>query len=158
MNAGRPVNPLARDRLGRPVSDDSPDRAEHGVAVDDARDAYDTVIVAEHLLARGFPFAAHEVFEARWKLCPPNERELWQGLAQWCVAVTHAERGNSIGADRLRQRSLGHLAAPDAAAAASRIGIDLRSLIAWLASPVPELPTILHRESGSEGKGVLSAP
>jgi hypothetical protein len=74
------------------------------------------------------------------------------------VAVTHAERGNSIGAARLRQRSLGHLTAPDAAAAAARIGIDLRSLISWLASPVPELPTILNREDGDEGEGVLSTP
>jgi hypothetical protein len=151
MNAGRPVGPLARDRLGRPVAGDSPERADHGVAVDDARDAHDTVIVAERLLTRGYPFAAHEVFEAQWKACAPNERDLWQGLAQWCVAVTHSERGNSIGAERLRQRSLSHLITPEAAAAAAHIGLDLRSLLDWLASPVPELPTIQNREGVGEG-------
>jgi hypothetical protein len=41
------------------------------------------------------PFAAHEVLEARWKAGPDEERDLWQGLAQICVGLTHAARGNS---------------------------------------------------------------
>ncbi|WP_211882206.1 DUF309 domain-containing protein, partial [Pseudarthrobacter albicanus] len=46
------------------------------------------------------PFAAHEVLEARWKAGPAEERNLWQGLAQICVGLTHAARGNSVGAHR----------------------------------------------------------
>ena len=53
----------------------------------------------------GRPFAAHEVLEARWKAGPVDERDLWQGLAQVCVAITHAARGNQSGADRLADRA-----------------------------------------------------
>ena len=64
-----------------------------------------TVAAARRLLAEGRPFSAHEVYEARWKAGPAEERELWQGLAQLCVAITHAERGNRIGALRLLGRA-----------------------------------------------------
>jgi hypothetical protein len=57
------------------------------------------------------PFAAHEVLEARWKAGPVEERDLWQGLAQVCVAMTHEARGNQIGADRLYDRAAVRLAA-----------------------------------------------
>ncbi|MEW1808906.1 DUF309 domain-containing protein [Pseudarthrobacter sp. NPDC080039] len=39
----------------------------------------------------GRPFAAHEVLEARWKAGPAMERDLWQGLAQICVGLAHAD-------------------------------------------------------------------
>ncbi|CCQ46854.1 conserved hypothetical protein [Pseudarthrobacter siccitolerans] len=57
----------------------------------------------------GRPFAAHEVLEARWKAGPDEERQLWQGLAQICVALTHAARGNSVGALRLFERGAARL-------------------------------------------------
>jgi hypothetical protein len=142
MDARQRAEPWARDRLGRPIPDDSPERADHGVAVDEPRGPHDTVTTAERLLARGFPFAAHEVFEARWKACTPEERELWQGLAQWCVAITHDARGNAVGAERLRRRSLAHLTTPEATAAAARLGMDLSPLTAWLDKPAAELPTL----------------
>ena len=44
-------------------------------------------------------------------ICPEQERPLWQGLAQLCVALTHAERGNAVGARRLLDRAAGHLGA-----------------------------------------------
>jgi hypothetical protein len=44
------------------------------------------------------------VLEALWKTRPPAERDLWQGLAQLAVGITHALRGNSKGADALLQR------------------------------------------------------
>nr|WP_246224112.1 DUF309 domain-containing protein [Pseudarthrobacter psychrotolerans] len=44
----------------------------------------------------GRPFAAHEVLEARWKAGPAEERNLWQGLAQICVGLTHAARGTAL--------------------------------------------------------------
>ncbi len=69
----------------------------------------ETVQTALGLLRQGRPFSAHEVFEARWKAAPEQERDLWQGLAQVCVALTHAARGNAVGADRLLERGLGRV-------------------------------------------------
>jgi hypothetical protein len=63
------------------------------------------------LLAEGRPFHAHEVFEAAWKSIPGPERELWRGLAQIAVGLTHARRGNARGAVALLRRGAGHVAA-----------------------------------------------
>ena len=60
---------------------------------------------ARELIDAGRPFAAHEVLEARWKAGPKEEADLWQGLAQICVALTHAARGNKVGAERLFERA-----------------------------------------------------
>jgi hypothetical protein len=62
------------------------------------------------LLAEGRPFHAHEVFEAAWKSIPGPERELWRGLAQIAVGLTHARRGNAPGAVTLLWRGAGHVA------------------------------------------------
>jgi hypothetical protein len=62
------------------------------------------------LLAEGQPFHAHEVFEAAWKSVPGPERELWRGLAQIAVGLTHARRGNAAGAMTLLRRGAGHVA------------------------------------------------
>ena len=62
------------------------------------------------LLAEGRPFHAHEVFEAAWKSVPGQERELWRGLAQVAVGLTHARRGNASGAVALLRRGAGHVA------------------------------------------------
>jgi hypothetical protein len=56
------------------------------------------------LLAEGRPFHAHEVFEAAWKSASGSERELWRGLAQIAVGLTHARRGNARGAVTLLRR------------------------------------------------------
>ena len=69
--------------------------------------------MARRLLSEGRPFAAHEVLEVRWKSGPDEERELWQGLAQLCVGLTHAARGNQIGARRLVERAAGRLQSYD---------------------------------------------
>ena len=60
------------------------------------------------LLAEGRPFHAHEVFEAAWKSTPAPERELWRGMAQIAVGLTHARRGNTRGAVALLRRGAGH--------------------------------------------------
>lgn len=57
----------------------------------------------------GRPFAAHEVLAAGWKAVPAQERHLWQGLARFCVALTHTAQGNSVGALRLIERSAARL-------------------------------------------------
>jgi hypothetical protein len=70
----------------------------------------ETVRAARDLVAQGRPFSAHEVLEARWKAGPEQERDLWQGLAQICVGLTHSLRGNEAGAVRLVERGAGRLA------------------------------------------------
>ena len=88
----------------------------------------ETLELARALLDAGRPFAAHEVFEVRWKTCPAAERELWQGLAQLCVGLTHALRGNRVGAERLVERAAGRLAEYDATGAAT-YGLDLTEVV-----------------------------
>jgi uncharacterized protein len=65
---------------------------------------------AQQLLDQGLPFHAHEVLEAAWKAAPPAERDLWQGLAQVAVGLTHARRGNAHGAVALLRRGRDRLA------------------------------------------------
>jgi uncharacterized protein len=60
--------------------------------------------LADRLLREDRPFHAHEVLEAAWKAAPPDERDLWQGLAQIAVGLTHARRGNATGAVTLLRR------------------------------------------------------
>jgi hypothetical protein len=64
----------------------------------------DAVALADQLLREGRPFHAHEVLEAAWKTGPAEERDLWQGLAQIAVGLTHARRGNARGAVALLRR------------------------------------------------------
>ncbi len=96
-----------RDRFGRPVPLDSPDALsdvpEQALPDDDA------LALAQALLDEDRAFAAHEVLEASWKAAAPERREVWQGLAQVCVGVTHLQRGNVVGAVRLLQRGAGRL-------------------------------------------------
>ena len=85
--------------------------------------------MARSLVREGRPFAAHEVLEARWKAGPDAERDLWQGLAQICVGLTHAARGNSVGAERLLRRGADRLVGYDAGDG-STYGLDLTTVIA----------------------------
>lgn len=96
--------------------------------------------LARCLVKEGRPFAAHEVMEARWKAGPADERDLlWQGLAQLCVGLTHAARGNSAGAHRLVERGAGRLAAYGAGGG-STYGLDLVSVVAWARGQLGEKP------------------
>ena len=85
----------------------------------------------DELLDEGRPFSAHEVYEARWKAGPAAERSLWQGLAQLCVGITHAERGNRVGALRLIGRARQRLEAY-AASGGPVYGLDLGHIIEWV--------------------------
>jgi hypothetical protein len=60
--------------------------------------------VGGSLLLDGHPFHAHEVFEDAWKAAVGPERDLWRGLAQVAVGLTHARRGNARGAAALLSR------------------------------------------------------
>jgi hypothetical protein len=64
----------------------------------------DALALAQRLLDSGRPFHAHEVLEASWKQAPEPERELWRGLAQVAVGLTHVQRGNARGAVALLRR------------------------------------------------------
>ena len=103
--AGRPRNARPRDELGRPLprtasAADGAARVPDDLAVTPAEAA----VLGGSLLAEGRPFHAHEVFEAAWKSAPEPERELWRGLAQIAVGLTHARRGNARGAVSLLRR------------------------------------------------------
>jgi len=74
--------------------------------------------LADALLRAGRPFHAHEVLEAAWKNGPGGERDLWQGLAQIAVGLTHAYRGNARGAVTLLRRGARRVRAWSAAAGA----------------------------------------
>ena len=107
--AGRARNARPRDDLGRPLpksaAQDAP-RIPDDLVISPAEAAD----LGGRLLAEGRPFHAHEVFEAAWKSVPGRERELWRGLAQVAVGLTHARRGNAGGAVALLRRGAGHVA------------------------------------------------
>ena len=100
--AGRPRNARPRDALGRPLphGEAGADRVPEDLSLPPA----DALALAQHLLDTGRPFHAHEVLEASWKQAPEEERELWRGLAQVAVGLTHAQRGNARGAVALLRR------------------------------------------------------
>jgi len=100
--AGRARNARPRDGLGRPL----PRGAAGEERIPDDLDVSpdEALSLAQGLLDSGRPFHAHEVLEASWKAAPPAERELWKGLAQIAVGLTHARRGNATGAAALLRR------------------------------------------------------
>jgi hypothetical protein len=124
--SGRARSSRPRDAAGRPLP--------HGaVGVERVPDdlvlsAEESVAEAQRLLDAGLPFPAHDVLEAAWKAAPDAERELWRGLAQLAVGLTHAQRGNAKGAAALLERAadrIGSWAAPPPA------GVDVRGLRAF---------------------------
>lgn len=128
--AGRARQARPRDALGRPLP--------YGTAgvepvSEEPLPAEETLAVARELVLTGRTFSAHEVLEARWKAGPAEERDLWQGLAQICVGVTHAARGNAVGAERLIERGAGRLEAY-AASGGPTYGVDLQDVLMWARS------------------------
>lgn len=106
--AGRPRNARPRDALGRPL----PYGSTGVTRADDepAGTPSEALERAQQLLGDGRPFEAHEVLEDAWKAAPAAERELWRGLAQLAVGLTHAARGNQAGAAALIARGAANLA------------------------------------------------
>jgi hypothetical protein len=103
-----------RDRYGRPLkSGEDPVLAVPGVPVRDSISGPAAWTEALNYLDEDKPFHAHEVFEQRWRCCPPEERALWQALAQWGAALTHVARGNPVGAQRVASRALLGMEAAD---------------------------------------------
>lgn len=124
--AGRPRQERPRDALGRPLP--------YGAAgvepvSEEPLPPAETLAFARELVREGRPFSAHEVLEARWKAGPREERDLWQGLAQLCVGLTHAARGNAVGAARLLERGAARLDAYQKGPG-STYGLDLTAVVA----------------------------
>lgn len=121
---GRARSARSRDGLGRPLPYGTPgvERQPEGVV----RTPGQTLAEAQQLLDAGMPFHAHEVFEDAWKSGPEAERELWRGLAQLAVGLTHAARGNRAGGARLLLRGADRIAE-----FRDPYGIDVAGLTAW---------------------------
>ena len=125
-DAGRARNARPRDALGRPLPYGAAgeERAPEGIVRTPER----ALAEAQELLDEGRPFHAHEVLEDAWKSGPEEERQLWRGLAQLAVGLTHAARGNARGAATLLDRGAGNVAGY---AAAPPHGIDVDGLVVW---------------------------
>ena len=141
---GRPLNARPRDGLGRPLP-----RGSSGVArvpdelvLPPARSLEE----AQRLLDEGLPFHAHEVLEGTWKAAPERERDLWQGLAQLAVGLTHLLRGNNAGASALLRRGRDRIAGY---AGDPPHDINVRGLIAWADALIDRLAN----ESGPTDAG-----
>ena len=119
-----------RDDLGRPQPPGSP-----GQPPTDAPALPPAAALAEatRLLNEGKPFAAHEVLEAVWKATETSERELWRGLAQLAVGVTHAMRGNPTGATALFERAAASMAPYEGTQhdGTTPYGLDVSGVRAW---------------------------
>ncbi|GAU69017.1 hypothetical protein SSP35_10_00460 [Streptomyces sp. NBRC 110611] len=102
---------------------------------------------AQRLLDEGMPFHAHEVLEDAWKAAPEAERELWRGLAQLAVGLTHAARGNPAGGAALLGRGSAAIAPYGDAAP---YGVDVAGLRAW----ARELTGRLTGPGKGAGKGM----
>jgi hypothetical protein len=120
--AGRARNARPRDALGRPLPRDAAGAPQTS---DAALPPAEALAEAQRLLDARRPFHAHEVLESAWKAAPPAERDLWQGLAQIAVGLTHALRGNERGAATLLRRGVRRL---DGYPGVGPYGIDVAGL------------------------------
>jgi uncharacterized protein len=151
---GRPRSARPRDALGRPLP--------HAAGSEPLGDAVATgpaeaLTLGQQLLDDGQPFEAHELFESIWKATPPPQREVWRALAQLAVGITHALRGNSVGARALLIRAADNLAE---FAGTTPAGIDVDGIRGWARSAAGDLaltaepPRLVRGDpagSGSEG-------
>jgi len=106
-SSGRPRNTRPRDELGRPLPHGAAgvERVPDDLSLPPA----ESLALAQRMLDSGHAFNAHEVLEASWKQAPAAERELWRGLAQLAVGLTHIQRGNDRGAVALLRRGAGRV-------------------------------------------------
>lgn len=125
--AGRPRNARPRDAFGRPLPRDAvgiPPAVPDDLVVTPSQ----ALAMAQEFLDADRPFPAHEVLEAMWKQCDAAERELWRGLAQLAVGLTHIQRGNTAGAAALLRRGADRIAPYAGADGVGPHGIDVEKL------------------------------
>jgi hypothetical protein len=106
--AGRARNARPRDALGRPLPRGA--AGDERIPDDLVLPPGESLQLAQEMVDADRPFHAHEVLEASWKSAPTAERDLWQGLAQIAVGLTHARRGNAQGAAALLRRGAARVA------------------------------------------------
>ncbi|HTU74188.1 MAG TPA: DUF309 domain-containing protein [Trebonia sp.] len=144
--SGRPRNARRRDELGRPLARDAGHEARQ-LSASAPISPGEVVDLGAAMLLEGRPFHAHEVFEDAWKPAAGPERDLWRGLAQVAVGLTHARRGNARGAVALLGRGASRLRDYTAQGGApAPYGVD----VIHVASTADELATRI-------GTGGLSA-
>jgi uncharacterized protein len=124
--AGRARNARPRDGLGRPLPHGAPgvERQPEGIP----RTPAQSIAEAQRLLDEGKPFHAHEVLEDAWKSADEPERQLWRGMAQLAVGLTHAARGNASGAVSLLRRGAGNI---EPYRERRPYGLDVAGLVEW---------------------------
>jgi uncharacterized protein len=125
-SSGRARNARPRDGLGRPLPHTA--TGVERVPDDLVLPPQQSLTEAQRLLDAERPFHAHEVLEGTWKAAPRAERDLWQGLAQLAVGLTHQRRGNRRGAITLLRRGAARITPY---AAESPHGIDVAGLVAY---------------------------
>jgi hypothetical protein len=133
-SAGRARNARPRDALGRPLPHGSP--GVERVPEDLRLSPEEALRQAQRFIEDGLPFHAHEVFEGVWKATSGERRELWQGLAQFAVGLTHLQRGNPRGAVALLRRAADRIGPYSAE---PPVGLDIAELASyarWLANVV----------------------
>jgi hypothetical protein len=124
--AGRPRTARPRDELGRPLPRDA--AGVPGVPDDLVLSPSESLAEAQRLLDAGHAFHAHEVLESTWKAAPESERELWRGLAQLAVGITHVRRENAVGAVQLLRRAADRV---ECYAGDPPHGVDAAGIAAW---------------------------
>jgi hypothetical protein len=137
--SGRARNARPRDGLGRPLPRGASTSIER-IPEDLVLPPEESLREAQRLLDAGRPFHAHEILEGTWKAAPPPERDLWQGLAQLAVGLTHIARGNPRGAVTLLRRAHARLSLY---ATEPPYGVDVAGLLQYtdtLARSVPLTP------------------
>ncbi|MFL6287435.1 MAG: DUF309 domain-containing protein [Actinomycetes bacterium] len=151
--SGRPLNARPRDGLGRPLPHGSEgvERVPEGLTLP----PLESLVEAQRLLDAGRPFHAHEVLEGTWKAAPPGERNLWQGLAQLAVGLTHALRGNAPGAASVLRRGRDQISlyADD-----PPYDIDIAGLVAWSNDLLEQLTAVSQGLSEVFLPPILRAP
>jgi hypothetical protein len=143
---GRARNARPRDAQGRPLPHGA--RGAARIPEDIVLSPDDAVRQAQRLIDDGYPFQAHEVFEGVWKATLGEQRELWQGLAQLAVGLTHVQRGNSKGAVRLLRRGADRI---DPYTAEPPHGLDVAGLVGHARS----LATRIERDGLGAAAGDL---
>ncbi len=133
---GRARNARPRDALGRPL--DYGQAGVERIPDDLVLPPIDSLREAQRLLDAAMPFHAHEVLEGTWKAAPTEERDLWQGLAQLAVGLTHVLRGNPVGARTLLERGRGRIARYSA----NPYEVDVAGLTRWATELLDRLPDL----------------
>ncbi|MGI8667160.1 MAG: DUF309 domain-containing protein [Jatrophihabitans sp.] len=143
---GRARNARPRDELGRPLPYGSPAPTPRPPVTGGTPS--ESLTEAQTLLDAGRPFEAHEVLEDAWKAAAEDDKQLWRGLAQLAVGMTHAARGNPVGARTLLARGAANI---EPSVDRAPHGLDVLGLLDWarryeqalaVGSPVPPPPRL----------------